>query len=191
MWPWGHLAVGYLCYVAVTRARDGSEQMPLALVALAVGSQFPDLIDKPLAWSLAVLPSGRSLAHSLLVAAVVLGVAYRMVRRRSREEVVAAFGVGWVAHSLADLGPEVVSGLLRGDLEQLTWTTYLLWPVLPSPPYPMDSSFAEHFAAFAFEPYVLAQFGLLGVATAVWMWTGAVGVGVVREGVEERLKRGA
>ena len=56
MWPWGHLAVAYLCYVLSIKLRGDGEQTLLTLVAVAVGSQFPDLIDKPFAWSVAILP---------------------------------------------------------------------------------------------------------------------------------------
>lgn len=168
MWPWGHLAVGYLCYVAFVRLRGKGRQTPLALFAVGVGSQFPDIVDKPLAWSFAVLPSGRSLAHSLITASVIIGVAYLIGRRLGREEPAVAFGVGYLSHSLSDLGPDVILGLLRGDAEQLRWTTYLVWPLLPSPPYPHDGSFIEHLVAFDFGPYVIVQFALVGVALLVW-----------------------
>lgn len=191
MWPWGHLAVGYLCYVAVLRYCDRGAQTLITLLAVAIGSQFPDLIDKPLAWSVAVLPSGRSLAHSLLTATLILGLAYRLSQRVRREEAAVAFGIGYISHSLADLGPIVVGGLLQGDLEQLQWTTYLLWPVLPSPPYPSDHSFIEHFRAFTLEPYVLAQFGLFGLAIGVWVASGTPGVAAARQGLQDYLRERA
>lgn len=191
MWPWGHLAVAYLCYVASLRLRGRTEQTPRALLAVGVGSQFPDLIDKPLAWSVGLLPSGRSFAHSLLTAAVVVGAAYWLSRRAGREEVSVAFGVAYVSHLFADLTPETVLGVLRGDLTQLKWTTYLLWPALPAPPYPNDSSFMQHFVAFAIEPYVAVQFALLGVAIVVWLLSGAPGARELRREVRTHLGREA
>ncbi|WP_135855155.1 metal-dependent hydrolase [Halorussus salinus] len=176
MWPWGHLGVGYLCYILWVQWSDRREQTFLTLLALGFGTQFPDLIDKPLAWTFDILPSGRSLAHSLLTAAVILAVAYWISQHRRRTDIVTAFGIGYISHSLADLGPSVVFGLLQGDMSQLQWTTYLLWPVLPSPPYPSDTSFMEHFMAFSFEPYVIAQFLLFGVAICVWIATGMPGL---------------
>lgn len=169
MWPWGHLAVGYLCYVLSIELRGVREQSRLAVLAVAFGTQFPDLVDKPLAWSFAILPSGRSFAHSLFTATVVIGIAYWIGRRLLPREPVIAFAIGYVSHCFADLGPNVIFGLLGGDLTQLRWTTYLLWPLLPSPPYPHDSSFAQHFLAFQFTPYVIAQFALVGVAFALWV----------------------
>jgi len=179
MWPWGHLAVGYLCYVVWTYTRD-SGQRPLAVFAVVFGSQFPDLIDKPLAWTFAVLPSGRSFAHSLITAAIIIAVGYRVSQRFDRTDVAAAFGIGYVTHTVGDLGPRVIGGLLVGDWMQLQWTTYLVWPVLPAPPYPSDKSFITHFTAFTIDPYVAAQFGLFGIAVTVWLWSGMPGVHAVR-----------
>lgn len=183
MWPWGHLAVGYLCYLAVLRVRDDGEQTLLTLVAVTFGTQFPDLVDKPLAWTFGVLPSGRSFAHSLLVAAVIIGVAYWVASRRGYRESAVAFGVGYLSHSLVDLGPEVVWGLMQGNWGQLQWTTYLLWPILPAPPYPNDESFMQHFVGFAMDPYVLVQFGLFGVAVALWMRRGYPGLATLQREV--------
>ena len=187
MWPWGHLAVAYLCYVIAIELRSEGEQTLLTLFAVAFGSQFPDLVDKPLAWSLPILPSGRSFAHSLLTATLVIWGVYWVAQRHQRGEAAIAFGIGYLSHSLVDLGPEVVVGLLQGDLSQLQWTTYLLWPLLPAPPYPSDDSFLEHLLAFDFDPYVLVQFGLVGVALAVWLATGAPGVVELRQGLRIRL----
>jgi hypothetical protein len=188
MWPWGHLAVGYLSYVAVLHLRDEGELTLFTLLAVAFGTQFPDLIDKPLAWSVAVLPSGRSFAHSLITATVIIWIAYTICQRLNRAEVAVAFGLGYISHSLVDLGPTVVDGVLRGDLSQLQWTTYLLWPLLSSPPYPHDNSFYEHFAAFVLEPYMVAQFVIFGVAIAVWVATGTPGTTEVRQSVRNRLR---
>lgn len=176
MWPWGHLAVGYLCYVVYTQLTNRGAQTAFTIAGVAIGSQFPDIIDKPLAWTFAILPSGRSLAHSLLTAAILIFIVYRISRRWHHEETAVAFGIGYVTHSLADIGPEVVWGLVRGDISQLEWTTYLFWPLLEVPPYPTDSSFGAHFAAFVVDPYVLFQFGLSGVALAVWIASGTPGM---------------
>lgn len=175
MWPWGHLGVAYLSYVALVRTR-GREQIPGAVVAVAVGAAVPDLVDKPLAWTVAVLPSGRSLAHSLLVAGAVLAVAYAVARERDRVTPVLGLAVGWLSHLFVDLGPTVVFGLLAGDTGQLRWTTYLVWPLLPPPQYPNDESLLGHVESLAAEPYLLGQVGLFVVAVAVWVRSGTPGV---------------
>lgn len=166
MWPWGHVAVAYLLYVAVIRFR-GHKQQLWPLVAVTVGSQLPDLVDKPLAWTFAVLPSGRSLMHSLFTVAAVVAVIYWVSQYVQREGVAAGLSVGIVSHSLIDIGPDVMIGLLQGQWGQLQWTTYLVWPLLGAPPYPNDSSFIEHLSAFTVDPYVLFQFGLFALAVTV------------------------
>lgn len=181
MWPWGHLAVGYLIYVVWAQHRQDSIQRPLAILALVIGTQFPDAVDKPLAWTVTVLPSGRSFAHSLLTAGVIIAVLYRISQHFNRRDAVLAFSIGYVSHILSDLGPEVVGGLLLGDFDQLQWMTYLVWPLLPVPPYPSDDSFLAHFAAFSVDPYVTAQLGLFATAVAVWVWSGAPGGTEIRD----------
>ncbi|WP_246988343.1 metal-dependent hydrolase [Halorientalis marina] len=186
MWPWGHLAVAYLSYVAIVRLR-GDEQRWWPLISVVLGSQLPDLVDKPLAWTFAVLPSGRSLMHSLFTALAVVAVTYWITRRIQREEVAVTLGVGIVSHNLVDLGPDVVIGLLQGQWGQIQWTTYLLWPLLAAPPYSNDSSFAQHFLAFTLDPYVSFQFGLFVVAIVVWVKSGTLGIGAVQRSVRDRL----
>jgi hypothetical protein len=59
-----------------------------------------------------VVPSGRSLAHSLLTAAVLLWVLARVCN--GRQSVLFAFGLGLASHSLSDIGPELFVGLAEG-----------------------------------------------------------------------------
>ncbi|MFC6723350.1 metal-dependent hydrolase [Halobium palmae] len=187
MWPWGHLAVAYLSYVGWTTRRSDRRQTPSGVLAVAFGSQFPDLIDKPLAWSLALLPSGRSLGHSLLTAAVVIAIVYWLGRRVDLADAPIAFAIGYLTHVLVDLHPETIWGLVRGDASQLVWASYLLWPALPAPPYQNDSSFLVHILALRPDPYVVVQFALFGVAVAVWIASGTPGAGAVRRRVRRRL----
>lgn len=180
MWPWGHLAVGYLCYVAYTRVTERADHTIVPIFAVGFGTQLPDLVDKPLAWTFEILPSGRSLAHSLLAATVVIAFVAWIAQRRDRPGAGTAFAIGYLSHLVTDLGPETVFGLLLGDLSQLEWTTYLFWPILAAPPYSNDSSFAEHFLNFEFSAYVWVQFGLVALAAVVWVADGAPGVAETR-----------
>lgn len=103
MLPLGHLAFAYLWYVAY--AAVGTHRLP---ARLAVGSQFPDLVDKPLAY-LGVLTYGRSLAHSVFAlagcAVAVWWVATRLRGRWAAETLPewlravtpAAFAVGYAS----------------------------------------------------------------------------------------------
>lgn len=183
MWPWGHLAVAYLAYRLFRSLAAGVVRpslTPGAVFAVAVGSQFPDLIDKPLAWTFGVLPAGRSLGHSLLTLAVVAGVVWWLTADSRWRTPAVAFLFGWLAHSLSDLGPDTVAGLLAGDLGQLAWATYLAWPLLPPPPYETDYSILAHFADLSLTGYVTAQFALLGLAVGLWVADGRPGYAATR-----------
>ncbi len=162
MLPWGHAAVGYLVYTAVRLGRDRTvptDWGPIA--ALAVGTQFPDLIDKPLAWEVALLPTGRSLGHTLLV--LVPAVAALWAFLPSRRRLVGAFSVGWVTHLLADARHPLMAGTLEG-------AGYLFWPLTALPPYdPSGRSILAFFLELRFTPEVRFQLGLTALAAAVWL----------------------
>lgn len=134
MWPWGHLIVGYLGYTIITRLR-GTLPTQSTVIALAIGTQIPDLIDKPLAyWWL--LPEGRSLAHSILFAIPVCAVLYVISQKHDHEALGFAFTVGYGSHLLADSWRH----LLTGQFESVS---FLLWPVVAAPNYSTDS-FSAH-----------------------------------------------
>lgn len=187
MWPWGHLAVAYLCYVRYTRLRRDAQQTAATLAAVAVGSQLPDLIDKTFAWTVPLLPSGRSFGHSLFGIALLVAVVYKITLRYRRTALAPAFAIGMLSHSLADLGPSTIGGLLTGNLAQLQWTTYLFWPLLAPPPYSNDESFLYHVLALEPNPYMLVQFALVGIAAAVWVASGAPGYNEVTATIRTRL----
>jgi hypothetical protein len=194
MWPWGHLAVGYLLYAVSMRFRRRAAEDSTVLL-LVVGTQFPDVVDKPLTW-LGALPGGRSLAHSLLVA-IPLSVALLAVARRvGRAESAGGFVLGYGSHLLADSYHSLVAGRLS-DL------TFLLWPVLPLPEYERNSPL-DHFdalvqAAERVDPAVVlrepmgaftGQVALFAVAGALWVRSGAPGVAVAWRLLERVLGRG-
>ena len=142
MLPLGHLTFAYLWYVLY--AAVGTHRLParLALIPLAFGSQFPDLVDKPLAF-LGVLMYGRSLAHSLFAFLICTAVVWwgaaqlrdrwaaKTVAERLRTVTPAAFAIGYVSHLLGD----TYRFLLAGDL----WAArFLLYPLFPVPDSPAD-----------------------------------------------------
>lgn len=184
MWPWGHLAVAYLCYLCLFKLRGQERQTGGTLLAVAFGSQFPDLIDKPLAWSVDILPSGRSFAHSLVTATIILALGYWIASRRDRVDVLAGFGVGYLSHIITDIGPTTIFELLQGDLSQLRWMSYLLWPLLSPPPYLHDSSFIENLLMLSFEPYMLLQVMLFSAALLIWFVSTISGADDIRQLLE-------
>lgn len=133
MWPWEHAIIGYLAYtilVVLYRRRPPSTTEALIVV---VGTQVPDLVDKPLAWTLPVLPNGRSLGHSLLTWSVVAVLVVLVARRVDRLDLAPAFLGGYLSHLVTDLP----ASAFVGDLSQ---STFLLWPILPSPTYDVEPS---------------------------------------------------
>lgn len=62
----------YVPYALDTLVRERRLPNAKHTVVPLYATQLPDLIDKPLAWSVGILPTGRSLAHSLLTASLVL-----------------------------------------------------------------------------------------------------------------------
>ena len=177
MWPWTHLAVGYLLVSLLWRLRGHRVDGAVA-VAAALGTQFPDIVDKPLAWGLHLLPAGRSLAHSVFTAVVVSAVVFYAAARRDCPGPALAFVGGYASH----LAGDAVPNLPAGEFDALT---FLLWPLLPLPEYdgaePVVGSLAEILAAPA--AYLLASPGRLfffTVVLAVWSadgFPGAAGLG--------------
>lgn len=150
MFPWGHFAIGYLVYVLYLAIRRRRLATNTEVLAVLLGTQLPDLIDKPLAWTFDVLPTGRSLGHSLLTAFVLIGLVAILLRKRDELELLAPFAIGYVVGILTDLPTSV----LRGDFSR---STFVLWPLLPSPNYDTEPSFAAHFLAIEPTPLFVAQ----------------------------------
>ena len=161
MWPWGHAALGYLLGRPIVPVENGHG---LPYLALLFGTQFPDLVDKPLAWSVAILPTGRSLAHSLLTLALLVGIAWLITNRIDREEHAIAFGIGYASHLLGDS----LHSIVNLEFQSLT---FLLWPILASPTYDTDPSFSAHIANLQLTPWLWLEFALLATAVVVAAWT--------------------
>lgn len=122
MWPWDHLAIGYVAYSLASRYGGWGAPAPGEIAFVLVGSQFPDLVDKPLGWVLDVLPSGVSMGHSLLFALPACLVVFDWRRRRGRPAEGAAFAVGYLLHLPADAFYPLALGM-----EARTWL--FLWPL--------------------------------------------------------------
>jgi len=172
MWPLGHAAIAYLCYSVLVRARKAGPPDGLAVFVLLFGSQFPDLVDKPLSWYLGVLPTGRTLAHSLLVVGPLVVVIYLFAIRYSRPEYGIAFGVGAISHVLVDALPALWGGTDPG---------FLLWPLIPVEPYGNGApTVTALFVESLGDPYFLSEFVFAAIALIVWRWEGYPGLDVVR-----------
>jgi hypothetical protein len=138
MFPWTHAAVGYLLFLGVVFLL-GRHISRAELLALLVGTQFADVVDKPLAWWFNAIPSGRSLAHSLLFVVPLTAVVVAVAWYRHHSEVGLAFGFGYLTHLLGD----TYVAIYYWRTEEFS---FLLWPVLPPYPYGGFVGFAD-FAA--------------------------------------------
>ena len=125
MFPLGHLAVGYVGYTIFSRVVYRVPPAGAAVIALAIGTQFPDLIDKPLYYWFEALPSGRSLGHSLVFAVPGSLLALVVGRQIGRQREALAFGFGWLSHLPADSYGAILSGNY-GE------ASFLLWPFYPA-----------------------------------------------------------
>lgn len=180
MWPWGHAAVGYLLYAAYTRVRYDRPPDGPAMVLLLVGTQLPDLIDKPLAWTLPVLPSGRSLGHSLLFLVPLMLVVAVATRDRKWGIPLA---IGALSHIVGDIFP----ALIRGEFASIT---FLVWPLLPLPPYPeQNRSILGHFLSLDLTSMVAFEFILALFVVIVWWRQGRPGLQTMRDGVSDTWGR--
>lgn len=138
------------------------------VVLVALGTQLPDLVDKPLAWTFHILPSGRTLAHSLFALIAVCTLVGYYYRRRGRPDLGVAFAVAYGSHLIGDGYSFLLSG-------KYAYLSSLGWPLLPPPPFNGDESFLAHVPEFAFTPGLLAQVTLLTILYIVWIEDGAPG----------------
>jgi membrane-bound metal-dependent hydrolase YbcI (DUF457 family) len=115
------------------RHRHSPRDGPTLLLIL--GTQLPDLVDKPLNWWFGIL-DGRGIGHSLFVIVPISVLVVVVADRYDRTAYGAAFSIGLVTHLAGDVLPAAIGG----DI----WKAgYLLWPLLPAPTYQSDS-FWDH-----------------------------------------------
>lgn len=124
MLPLAHAAFGYLVYAVLDRSSTDASGRS-ALAALALGTQFPDVVDKPLA-TRRLLPNGRSLAHSLVITLPLLAGLWRLTGRWAASRLGAAFAVGYLSHLVGDL---------LDPLAHRRWSALrpLCWPLVAVP----------------------------------------------------------
>jgi hypothetical protein len=181
MWPWSHLALGYLLYTFYLRVRGDGLPSGRPVLFLAFGTQLPDLVDKPLAWYLHVLPYGRTLMHSVLLGGVVVAVAALYLRREGYAAEGTALALGYGSHLVGDSYRQALSG----DWANLA---FLVWPVFPIPGAESEvEGLLTHLRGIDGSPFFLFGLLLAGVAFALWASHGWPGWTELRE----RARRGA
>jgi len=180
MFPWEHLAFGYLLYSVTVHVVDRRAPDGKRVIVLALATQIPDLVDKPLSWAFDVFTVGYGAAHSVLVVVPALCVAGVVAARSTLDgRTVAAYGVGHLSHLAGDL----VYPVLRGEPVPVG---RLLWPVASFPGPETDVGLVERTLYYVLRylydiltldpsPLLLVQFGLLAAVGLLWLADGAPG----------------
>lgn len=176
MYPLGHLAFGYVAYSLASRFSRGDPPAEWPVFVVAFGTQFPDLVDKPLSWWFGVLPGGRTLAHSIYVGIVILAVVGYVSSRLDRSELAWAFGIGYLTHLVGDsvYALDLYSGSNVETAQFLAWPltqpiVYVIeWHMIP---YLQSTALSLTFA-------VEVLFGVLVVG--LWFYDGRPGANALR-----------
>jgi hypothetical protein len=180
MWPWEHLALGYLAYSLSVRAATGEPPRRGGAYAAAAGALAPDLVDKPLSWSLGVFASGYSVAHSVFAATAVVAVAAPALAASGRARAGAGFAVGYASHLVGDILYPVAFG-------EAPALSRVLWPFVTHSGYTLEYGAVRRAGWYlARYLYVLSQPGarrllalelaFLAAAAALWFFDGTPGL---------------
>lgn len=186
MWPWEHLAFGYLLYSGYMRLNHGRPPGHAPAIALAVATQFPDLVDKPLAWTVDILPTARSLGHSVFIAPLVILALMLLGRRHGVPEMGPAVAIGYSSHLFGDVIYEVTRRLLAREPVSVETVSFLLWPLVRQPGREtpglfiqtgrLFDAFVSYLGTSAGNVYIAIEMGLLLVAIIYWIMDGRPGV---------------
>lgn len=137
MYPVSHFLVPLLLLTAYTVARVGRLPRGGTVLVLLFATQLPDLIDKPLAWTFGILPSGRMLAHSLVVAVPAVVVLAYVAHRRGYGAENTVFAFGYFSHLVGDHYPVLYLG------RDYYFFPNMFWPLMaPNPD--LEPSFAAN-----------------------------------------------
>lgn len=190
MWPWEHLAFGYVLYSVTARATWHRSPGALEAGAIVLATQFPDLVDKPLSWGLGVFPSGYAAGHSVVVAVPLSAAVVTLAHRHGRLRPGVAFAVGYASHLVGDfLSPLLSEGRLAFER--------FLWPFVSLPPYETRRGFADRFLLYVGRylhelaepshlPFVVAYLAIFAGVGVLWVVDGAPGLREVVAGLRSR-----
>lgn len=179
MWPMGHVAIAYLCLLGVDRLRGAERPDEVAVLIVVFAAVLPDLVDKPLAWYVGALPSGRSLMHSLVVLVPLCILVGGIAWRYDRPVWGVAFAIGVISHAIVDALP----ALWRDD----TSTAFLFYPLVQVESYGEAGPpgvWALLLDSLG-DPYFLIEFPLLAAAAFLWYRDGMPGLERIRTTLEQ------
>lgn len=172
MWPWEHLAVGYVLVTLTYRRYTGRAPSDAAAIAVILGTQFPDLVDTPLAWCFEVVTSGVSITHFVFVATALSVLANVLARRLGHPAVGVGFAVDYLVHLPAGVRYPF---LLGKGLPSIPF----LWPLYVSDGGGVTGGFLASFASYLVEfiEFLATPRGmtfrvleLVFLSVAAWVW---------------------
>jgi hypothetical protein len=135
--PLQHFAVVALPVTVYSLVRYRRLPTGYTVLILLVATQLPDIIDKPLAWTFGVLPSGRMLAHSIVISGPVLSTLCLLGIYLRKFEYTGLFAVAYLSHIVEDFYPILWQG------RSYYFFPNLFWPALPANP-DRNPSFGAH-----------------------------------------------
>jgi len=110
MMPWEHAIIGYIGYSIIVRTVYKETPTAVETAAVVLGSLFPDLIDKPLAWQFDLFVSGYAFAHSVFIAVPIATVVALLAWRHGAFRTGLGFAVGYLLHLPGDVIPSYIRG---------------------------------------------------------------------------------
>lgn len=137
MWPSEHFVFAFLPFLVYTAVRYQRVPSGHSILLVVVGSQLPDLIDKPLAWTFAVIPSGRMLAHSIVISGPALVVGCLLALRVGWARYAVLFSFSYLSHLVGDFYSILFVG------REYYFFPNLFWPLLEANP-DQTPSFTAH-----------------------------------------------
>ena len=137
MRPVEHLAFALVPLVSYTLVRYRRPPTGYALLYVMLATQLPDLIDKPLAWTVGVIPSGRMLAHSIVLSGPLLCLGCLLALNRGWGRPAAVFSLAYLSHLAGDFYPILIYGT------DYYFFPNLFWPLLAANP-DRTPSFGAH-----------------------------------------------
>lgn len=163
MRPWEHVLVAVLPVVAYSLVRH--RRLPGGAMVFVVffASLYPDLVDKPLAWTFGVIPSGRMLAHSLVVAAPTIVAVLLVASWLGYLPYGVGFAWGYVSHLAADFYPVVSQGT------NYYYFPNMFWPLLEANP-DRSTGFGHHAPDLPLLALELSVFALVSGYVLVTYW---------------------
>lgn len=181
MWPWEHAAIGYLLYSVGLRLLERDTPSAGETVSIVVMAVLPDLLDKPLSWSLQLTPSGYGFLHSAFVAIPVGLTILLFAFRTDRARLGIASIVGYWSHLVAD----VLSPIRSGGQPIVG---RVLWPIVDSAPYTVDyglgrglvylGDFGQTILTMAPHEIVVFYLAMPAVTFVLWLLDGKPGAAI-------------